>query len=128
MVPASYRARNLGSYEKAITALADLPSDARVLMLWETRNLACLPACDPDEVIDRWYDDSHKYASAEEVLTAWHAQGYSHILLHVTGMDFVKDSDNRISSASWDKLETLLNLLPTPEIVAPGYEIYRLDF
>ena len=127
MTPASYRTQNLGGYETAMTALEGLLPNPRVLMLWETRNLACLPACDPDEVIDRWYDDSHKYASAEETLAAWRAQGYTHLLIHVTGMNFVKENDSRISPASWNKLETILNSLPAPESVAPGYELYRLD-
>jgi hypothetical protein len=127
LTPASYRNRNLGGYEKTMSALDALPSNARVLMLWETRSLACLPVCDPDEVIDRWYDDSHKYASAEETLAAWRTQGYTHLLLNVTGREFVQESDRRISPESWHMLDTLLESLPQPEIVAPGYELYKLD-
>jgi len=127
LTPASYRTRNLGGYEIAMTALGELPSNARVLMLWETRNLACLPACDPDEVIDRWYDDSLKYASAEETLTSWLAQGYTHLLLSVTGREFVQENDSRISQENWEKLETLLNNLPAPDAIAPGYELYELN-
>jgi len=127
MTPASYRARNLGGYEVAMSALKDLPPNARVLMLWETRSLACLPVCDPDEVIDRWYDDSLKYASAEETLAAWRAQGYSHLLLNISGREFVQENDSRISPENWTKLQTLLNNLPVPESLAPGYELYTLD-
>jgi hypothetical protein len=127
LTPASYRSRNLGGYTKAMSALKELPSKARVLMLWETRSLACLPACDPDEVIDRWYDDSHQYASAEEILAAWRVQGYTHLLLNVTGRKFVQESDRRITPENWNTLDTLLESLPQPEMVAPGYELYRLD-
>ena len=126
--PASYRSRNLGSYEDAMAALDKLPPDARVLMLWETRSLACLPTCDPDEIIDRWYDDSHKFASAEETLAAWRDQGYTHLLVHVTGMEFLRETDSRISSSSWEMLDTLLQSLPMQQAVAPGYKLYGLDF
>ena len=110
-----------------MTALGELPSKARVLMLWETRSLACLPVCDPDEVIDRWYDDSLKYASAEEALTAWRAQGYTHLLLSTSGREFVQEKDGRISLENWNKLETLLKNLPAPDTIAPGYELYELN-
>lgn len=126
MTPASYRTRNLGSYENAMFALEGLPSNARVLMLWETRSLACLPKCDPDEVIDRWYDDSHQYASAEEILAAWRAQGYTHLLMNVSGRKFVQENDRRITPEDWNMLDTLLESLPTLEEIAPGYELYKL--
>ena len=127
MTPASYQIRNLEGYEVAMTALMDLPPKARVLMLWETRSLACLPICDPDEVIDRWYDDSLKYASVDDVLAAWGTEGYTHLLLNVTGRQFVQENDSRISPENWKKLDTLLNNLPIPETVAPGYELYMLN-
>ena len=126
MTPASYRARNLGGYEVAMAALEELPPNARVLMLWETRSLACLSICDPDEVIDRWYDDSLKYASADDVLATWGAQGYTHLLLNNNGREFVQENDGRISPENWTKLQTLLNNLPAPESIAPGYELYKL--
>lgn len=125
--PASYRTRNLGSYEMAMTALESFPPDARVLMLWETRSLSCLPVCDPDEVIDRWFDDSRKYTSAEETLAAWRDQGYSHLLLNVIGREFVQENDKRIVPESWERLNMLLMSLPPPETIAPGYEIYDLE-
>ena len=126
MSPASYRTRNLGSYTQAMTALGELPPDARVLMLWETRNLVCLPKCDPDEIIDRWYDESTKHTSTEDTLAAWRTQGYTHLLIYVTGMNFVEETDSRITPASWDKLNLLLDSLPDPKIIAPGYELYEL--
>jgi hypothetical protein len=96
-------------------------------MLWETRNLACLPKCDPDEIIDRWYDDSFKYTSAEETLSTWRVQGYTHLLIFQIGREFVQETDERISPASWSKLDTILKTLPVPEAIAPGYELYELN-
>lgn len=124
--PAAYRARNLGSYEEALTALRELPPNARVLMLWETRNLGCLPSCDPDETIDRWYEISLSYASAEEILKLWQSQGYTHLLLNKVGLDFIHENDRRISPENWEKLETLLSMLPPPVSVSPGYDLYEL--
>jgi len=124
--PAAYRARNLGSYAEALSALEELPPDARVLMLWETRSLDCLPNCDPDETIDRWYETSLTHASAEEILHFWQVDGYTHLLLNKIGLEFILENDGRISSANWKKLETLLSMLAPPNNIAPGYELYEL--
>ncbi|MGB7874644.1 MAG: hypothetical protein WBL25_09695 [Anaerolineales bacterium] len=125
--PAAYRTRNLGNYDMAMTSLSELPKDARVLMLWETRSLSCLPNCDPDETIDRWYETSLEYASAEEILNSWRAQGYTHLLVNRIGLNFIQENDGRISSENWDKLETLLSMLAPSNAVAPGYELYELN-
>ncbi len=125
--PASYRAQNLLSYQEVISSLKELPPDARVLMLWETRSLGCLPICDPDETIDHWYETSLTYASAEEILSLWQSQGYTHLLLNKIGLEFIQKNDGRISLENWEKLEILLNMLPSPAPVAPGYELYELD-
>jgi len=127
MTPATYLIRNLGAYSQAMVTLEGLPSNARILMLWETRSLACLPACDPDEVIDRWYDDTQTYADSDQILRAWRAQGYTHLLLHVAGLDFVRESDSRISAKNWGKLDSLLNSLTSPDKIAPSYELYELS-
>ncbi|MGD8404911.1 MAG: hypothetical protein PVJ21_14720 [Anaerolineales bacterium] len=125
--PAAYRTQNLLSYQEAISTLEELPPDARVLMLWETRSLGCLPGCDPDETIDRWYEASLTYSNADEIMATWQSQGYTHLLLNKIGMEFIQENDERISLENWDKLKTLLNMLPSPTSVAPGYELYELD-
>lgn len=125
--PAAYRTQNLSGYQEAISALEELPSDAQVLLLWETRSLGCLPICDPDETIDRWYEASLTYSSAEEILRTWQSQGYTHLLLNNIGAEFIQENDGRISSENWEKLEALLNVLPTPNSVAAGYDLYELE-
>jgi hypothetical protein len=95
-------------------------------MLWETRSLGCLPNCDPDETIDRWYETSLTYASSEEILSFWQAQGYTHLFINRIGVEFIQENDGRISPKNWDKLETLLGMLPPPNSVAPGYDLYEL--
>jgi len=124
--PAAYRTRNLPGYQEAISALEELPPNARVLMLWETRSLGCLPICDPDETIDRWYEASLAYPSAEEILSTWQSQGYTHILLNKLGMEFIKENDQRIGPGNWEKLEILLRILLPPQSVDPGYDLYEL--
>ena len=125
--PAAYRTQNLPGYQEAISVLEELPPNARVLMLWETRSLGCLPICDPDETIDRWYEASLTYPSAEEILDTWQSQGYTHILLNKIGMEFIQENDERFSPNNWEKLEKLLSKLPPPESVAPGYDLYELN-
>ncbi len=118
-----YLAHNLGDYAEAMQALRELPPGSRVLMLWETRSLYCLPVCDPDEVIDRWYTDRRLYQTPEQILAAWQEQGYTHLLLFQTGADFVRlHHTGELPESDWQALDALLASLPT----ARQWEDYTL--
>lgn len=121
-----YLTRNLGSYADAMQAVQNLPPGSRLLMLWETRSLYCLPVCDPDEVIDRWYTDMRLYQTPERILAAWQAQGYSHLLIFETGADFVRRyHTGELPEEDWSALEALLASLPAPQRW-DGYALYPL--
>ncbi|MEZ0395356.1 MAG: glycosyltransferase family 39 protein [Anaerolineales bacterium] len=108
-----YLADNLGGYAEAMQALQDLPPGSRVLMAWETRSLYCLPICDPDEVIDRWYTDMRLYQTPERILAAWQEQGYTHLLVFQSGADFVRrHHEGELTENDWETLEALLASLP----------------
>ncbi|NOZ00100.1 MAG: hypothetical protein GXP40_13010 [Chloroflexi bacterium] len=124
--PASYREQTLGAYEPAMQSLAKLPPDARVLMLWETRSLSCWPQCEPDEVIDRWYDDLRVYRTADATLEAWRAAGYTHVLYNRLGAEFIRETDDRYADADWRALDDLLQGLALVEDFDGVYQLYAL--
>jgi hypothetical protein len=108
-----YLDHNLGWYAPAMRVIHELPDENRVLLLWEPRSLYCLPACEPDEVLDRWlaerYDRGTGNASgAGEILQSWQLPGYTHRLFHNTGADVVRREDQQhYDEADWRADELL---------------------
>jgi 4-amino-4-deoxy-L-arabinose transferase-like glycosyltransferase len=124
----SYLFRTLGAYAAAMDAVNQLPTDAQVLMLWETRGYYCQPRCDSDEVIDRWYDDARLYGTGQAIVQAWHAQGYTELLVYNLGMDFVRTYYNpEDQQMHWSMLTQTLKDLPVEQQIAGGsYTLYRI--
>ncbi len=124
--PVSYRERALGTYESAMSAIAELPEASKVLMLWETRSLACVPKCEPDEVIDRWYADLRNYGSPEAVLDIWREARYTHLLFYEHGADFIREDDPAYTDADWVALEQFLTQLKLEKDFSSVYKLYSL--
>jgi hypothetical protein len=88
----SYEARRLGVYVDAIEAVNELPPDAKVDFLWESRTYACKVECWPDMILDRYLHYTQHYGfNAQELMAYWQEEGYTHVLLHEAGLDFVVD-------------------------------------
>lgn len=121
-----YKADNMGWYAPAMEAIRRLPNGTRVLLLWEPRSLYCLPKCDPDEIIDRWYHDIRTYGTADKVLTSWREQGYTHLLINLDGAKFIRENETWDTDQDWDYLETLLNSLNSPNEFGNSYSLYSL--
>ncbi|MBT3313813.1 MAG: hypothetical protein HN390_04290 [Anaerolineae bacterium] len=124
--PTSYREHALGTYESAMFAIAELPANSQVIMLWETRGLACVPKCEPDEVIDRWYADIRNYGSPEAVLDAWREAEYTHLLFYEHGADFIREDDPAYTDADWVALEQFLSQLKLEKDFSSTYKLYSL--
>jgi hypothetical protein len=124
---ASYLIRQLGGYETAMQTLESLPGKPQVLMLWETRSFECLPKCDPDEIIGRWYDDWSVYQNSSSIIAAWKRQGYTHVLLNRNGADFVRKYDaNAPGPEYWQGLQATLDALTPAWKNIGGYQLYQL--
>ena len=121
-----YTENNLGWYAPSMQAIRALPPGARVLMLWETRSLDCLPKCDPDEVIDRWFHDIRTFQNADAILADWQAQGYTHLLLRVDGADFARQHEPWFMPEDWAHLDALLAKLPPLKKFGESYSLYLL--
>jgi hypothetical protein len=121
-----YLMRNLGDLYAASTAIQSLPADSRVIMLWETRGFYCVPRCEPDEIIDRWYQEVHLHRTAAEIREAWLAQGYTHMLIWEAGFEFIREHDNaKFKASDFQQLEALRNLLGSPQAIG-SYTLYPL--
>ncbi|HCC78481.1 MAG: hypothetical protein A2X25_09190 [Chloroflexi bacterium GWB2_49_20] len=121
-----YITDHLGWYAPAMQAIQALPAGTRVLMLWETRSLYCLPKCDPDEVIDRWYHDVRTYESADRILASWQKQGFTHLLLNLDGANFFRENETWDTNEEWVQLKRLLDKLPPPTNFGESYSLYYL--
>ncbi|GAB4483599.1 MAG: hypothetical protein OHK0031_07040 [Anaerolineales bacterium] len=122
-----YRVRNLGALPAALESVRALPAGSRVLFLWETRGLGCLPICDPDETIDNWYAARHTFGSAENILRAWHNSGYTHVLVFKNGVDFVRaEHDSRLNAADWQEFDRLLAKLRPAKDLGGVYTLYEI--
>jgi len=122
-----YLQRTMGAHAAAMRAIEELPKGSRVLMLWEGRGYYCQPRCDSDEVIDRWYHDSHLYPASQALIQAWVRQGYTHVLIFNLGADYVREQDPAGASMDWALLNTTLAGLTTEkEIGGRAYSLYRL--
>jgi hypothetical protein len=131
-VEADYLADNLGWYAPAMEAVRQLPSDQRALLLWEPRSLYCLPRCDPDEVLDRWKRQRYSTpgappASNAAILAEWRAAGYTHLLFHRSGADFIRQEGRLAYTAEdWQALEALLADLRPIQDFGGAYLLYSL--
>ncbi len=121
----AYLQRTLGDYPQAMQTVQNLPAGSSALMLWETRGLLCWPICDPDEVIDRWYDDLHQYRTAERILQSWQSRGYTHLLINRKGMEFVYQDDERLTEPDWQVLNQVLAELSFVQSIG-SYALYQL--
>jgi len=125
--PDEYLARNLGSFAPAMQSIRDLPEGERVLMMWEARNLYCLPTCEPDEIIDRWYHDRKVHGDAASILNAWRAEGYTHLLYFKLGSDNRRAESKRFTQDDWDELDALLSRLTVVQNFNNTYILYSLE-
>lgn len=127
----TYVENNLGWYARAVMAVRDLPPGSKTLMLWEPRSYACQPYCTPDEVIDRWlqarYDGASVARSEAEILASWRAAGFTHLLVHHSGVEFIRGSgDPAYTEEDWTTLGRMLARLTVEQDFSQAYRLYSL--
>lgn len=126
-----YTDNNLGWYSRAVMAVRDLPVGSKTLMLWEPRSYACQPNCAPDEVIDRWLQARYEGATTgrpeAEILANWRAAGFTHLLVHLSGVEFIRGSgDPAYTEDDWKTLDRLLARLAVVQDFDQAYRLYSL--
>ena len=124
----AYRLRRLGAYAPAMEAIRRLDGEARALLLWEPRSLACLPVCSPDPWLDRWIMDRKADAGPEQIVARWQGEGFTHVLLHRAGMEFIRaEGRKEYRAEDWAVLDATLGLLTPEHTFGEGYVLYRIQ-
>ncbi len=124
----AYRLRRLGAYAPAMGAVRRLGGEARALLLWEARSLDCLPVCEPDPWLDRWIMDRKAGAAPDQIVARWRAEGFTHVLLHRAGMEFVRaEAPAMYRVEDWTALDATLALLTPEQTFGEGYVLYRIQ-
>ncbi|WP_322793757.1 hypothetical protein [Bellilinea sp.] len=123
-----YLAANTGWYQPAMEAIRSLPPGSRTLMIYEPRAFYCLPACKPDENLDRWRSNWMRYADFSAIRRQWQNEGFTHLLVFRLGVEFMKDNpDPKHPLPSLLALEAFLDTLPTFEDIGGVYQLYSLE-
>jgi hypothetical protein len=86
-----YLARRLGSYSEAMRYVNDQrPAPARLLFLWEPRGYYCQPPTLADTTLDNLAQLHVAHGEAQVALAALQADGFTHLLLHRAGLEFIQ--------------------------------------
>jgi len=124
----AYLRSNLGAYAFTMEKINELPPSSKVIMLWEARDFYCLPRCDGDEVIDRWYHDARILKNPDVIITEWKSKGYTHLLYYRAGANFVRlENTDDDPDYHWEVLDTLLASLPEINTFGESYSLYLLE-
>jgi 4-amino-4-deoxy-L-arabinose transferase-like glycosyltransferase len=127
-----YLRRTLGAHYAAMELVNErVPPEGRVKLLWEPRSYYCRVDCSPDSILDAFGHAQYLYRDAAAIAGAWRREGYSHILLFHTGLDFVR----RANSPTDEPLpvpEVLADLLatqvdPVASVAGGAYRLYQLN-
>lgn len=87
---AQYLERALGDYNRMTQFVnTNLPRDAKVLLLWETRAYYIERRVSADAILDKWGHYRHLYQNADAIADAWRREGYTHVVLYRAGLDFM---------------------------------------
>ncbi|NIM95716.1 MAG: hypothetical protein GTO18_18605 [Anaerolineales bacterium] len=123
---AQYLTRRFGAYIPAMDTVQNLDESSVVLMLWEPRGYYCRGKCVADVWLDEWYVSRTMFGDGESILMNWMERDYSHLLIHESGMLFIRERDIRYSNQDWITLDHLLAELPLVETIGEGYELYEI--
>ncbi len=123
----AYLARTITPHWEAMTMLHELPSDTRVLFLWEPRSYYAPSNVEPDAILDRWAHLYHLYGTPARVADALRAEGFTHILLHDEGMMLIRERRVKELAAPppvWEALDEFLTTQLTPVRRTTNYTLY----
>lgn len=122
-----YRLTNLGYYELAMRKLYELPSPSRVMMLWEPKAFYAPLSTRPDAWIQQFHTDWRELQSPTAILNHWKSQGYTHVLVNHSGMEFVKRTDKSYEPGVWLDLDKTLGQLTVVETFDNVYVLYQIN-
>ena len=85
-----YLRRRLGAYHQVIEHInRELPSEAKVLFLWEPRSYYCQRTCLPDAILDRFKHLIYLQGDAPSIAAYLREEGVTHVLLYQVGLEHI---------------------------------------
>ena len=114
-------------YANASTLVATTPADARVYFLFEPRSYGMPRQVLPDSLNDNLAHDFYMYGTAENVLKAWRANGYSYMLVFTPGLEGLRQSNHLLAPDFWSEWARLQGLLEKTAASPDGeYILYAI--
>ncbi len=105
----AFLARQLGDYYSAVQFVnKQLRPGDKVLFLWEPRSYYVQRAVQPDVILDTLPHLHWQYHSADSIVAALRASGYTHILLDRQGLNYLLQSGYDAITA--DDVQVLLDM------------------
>ena len=88
----AFLTRNLGAHYAAMELIDErVPQEGRVLFLWEPRSYYCHRDAQPDPILERWAWLLYRHSGdLEAIARTLQDEGYTHLLLHRAGLEFVR--------------------------------------
>ncbi|MBI9047476.1 MAG: glycosyltransferase family 39 protein [Anaerolineaceae bacterium] len=126
-LPEVYLQRNLGDYTSVMQEMKNLSEDQKVLFLWESRVLYAPLNSRADSWLDLWQTMYWELKEPKIILAHWRMQGFTHVLLHKRGVDFIKEDSSVLELAGWQTLDSMLELLASPVYLGDAYILYPLE-
>jgi hypothetical protein len=127
-----YLINGLGWFGVVMNEINDLPTDSKVAFFWEPRAYYChAVACSPDAVIDQWWYLRRKVGDSTEISKYLLSDGFTHVLIYQTGVDFVKEEDKellRYTASDWADLERFRSELHLVKDYGGVYVLYELEY
>lgn len=122
----AFLTRRLGAHYAAMQQInSDLPPTVVVQLLWEPRTYFCARACRPDSILDEFSHLVDRLGAAQAIAQYWRGHGITHVLIHRTGLDFMRrESPQAVNQAVLADLET--NWLRPVFDVAGSYQLYKV--
>ena len=125
-----YLEDQLGWYAVAMETINDLPSQSKILFLWESRPYYCESTCIPDTILDRWWYYRRTLGEADQISSQLRSENITHVLIYDLGVKMDKDGQPMIKESDWHELERFVNEeLVLLESFGDGdaYSLYRLS-
>ncbi len=125
-----YLEDQLGWYAVAMETVNDLPSQSKILFLWESRPYYCEVTCVPDTILDRWWYYRRTLGEADQISSQLRSENITHVLIYDLGVQMEKDDQPMIKGSDWHELECFVDEeLVLLESFGDGdaYSLYRLS-
>ncbi len=126
-----FLARALGAHYAAMQMIdAQVSRTERVLFLWEPRSYYCHRTVQPDPILERWAWLRHRYGDDLTAVARFlQSEGYTHILLHRDGLEFMRRTRlDPLSDADFAALDHFVQQYAQPiDAVGLSYQLYQLE-